>query len=375
MVASEGMIAGGGAIGGPRAREAAVDALVLQGLSGVGPKRFRQLVDRFGSPGAALVGGQEFDVVAGKRAASARRALSPSRRGAARALARRCAGAGIELLVYGAPEYPARLGDLPDPPSILFTIGRAELLAGPCVAVVGSRAATVYGRRVARALGAALASRGKCVVSGMAVGIDSEAHWGALPGATAAVLGSGTDVASPPRNAELHRKIRESGVVASEFPPGVRAEPHHFPRRNRIIAALATDVIVVEASRKSGALITVDHALDLGREVHAVPGPIDRPTSEGANRLIADGAGMILEAGLGEEWAPAAAMPAGEPNLQAALAAVPVGRPVTVEEVAQATGLPAEDVAAAVAVLELRGFLVPTRDGRVVRTPGGRATA
>lgn len=369
------MVAGGVAADRLDAWEAAAEALVLQGLAGVGPKRFRALVDQFGSPGAALAGGRDFDALAGRRGAAARRALSPSDRGAARALARQCAGAGMELLVYGAPEYPARLGDLPDPPSILFAIGRAELLAGPCVAVVGSRAATVYGRRVARGLGAALASRGKCVVSGMAIGIDAEAHRGALAGSTAAVLGSGADVASPPRNAELHRRICESGVVASEFPPGVRAEPHHFPRRNRIIAALATDVIVVEASRKSGALITVDHALDLGREVHAVPGPIDRPTSEGANRLIADGAGMILEAGLGDEWAPAAALPADEPHLRAALAAVPAGRPATVEEVAQTTGLPAEDVAAAVAVLELRGFLVPTRDGRVVRTPGSRATA
>lgn len=371
------MVAGGGGVAATdsRAAEAAVDALVLQGLPHVGPKGFRALVDRFGSPGAALAAGREFGAVAGERAAASRRKLSPADRRRARALAERCAGAGMRLLVYGAPEYPARLGDLPDPPPVLFAMGRPELLAGPCVAVVGSRAATVYGRRVARALGAALAARGKCVVSGMAIGIDSEAHWGALPGATAAVLGSGADVASPPRNAELCRKIRQAGVVASEFPPGARAEPHHFPRRNRIIAALATDVIVVEASRKSGALITVDHALDLGREVHAVPGPIDRATSAGTNRLIADGAGVILDAGLGDEWAPEAAALAGEPDLRAVLAAVPATRPVPVEEVARAVGLPEEDVAASVALLEIRGLLVPTRDGRVMRTPGRRATA
>ena len=371
------MVAPGAAAAGPRATAAdpTADALVLQGLASVGPKRFRELVDRFGSPGAALAGGdQEFGAVAGGRAMSARRNLSTTDWRDARELARRCAGKGMQLLVYGTPAYPAMLGDLPDPPSILFVAGRAELLAGPCVAVVGSRAATVYGRRVARELGAMLASRGKCVVSGMAMGVDAEAHRGALPGATAAVLGSGADVASPARNASLYREIRKSGVVASEFPPGVRAEPHHFPRRNRIIAALATDVIVVEASKKSGALITVDHALDLGREVHAVPGPVDRPTSEGTNRLIADGAEMILKIGGGGDFAPEAGALADEPDLQMILAALPATHPVTVEEAAVAAELPVEEVAASVALLEMRGFLTPTRDGRIMRTPGRRAT-
>lgn len=354
--------------------EATADALVLHGLAGVGPKRFRELVDRFGSAGAALnAGDQEFEAVAGHSAASARRGLSGAQWRKARAEAGRCADLGMELLVYGARAYPSRLCDLPDPPSVLYVAGRPELLAGPCVAVVGSRAATVYGRRVARGIGAMLAARGKCVVSGMAMGIDAEAHRGALPGATAAVLGSGADVASPPRNAGLYREIRKLGVVASEFPPGARAKAHHFPRRNRVIAALATDVIVVEASKKSGALITVDHALDLGREVHAVPGPIDRPTSEGTNRLIADGAGMILDIGLGDHFAPLAEALSGEPALQAVLAAVPDAHPVTIEEVAVTAELPVEKVAASVAVLEVRGLLTPTRDGRVMRTPGRRA--
>ena len=356
--------------------DAVADALVLLGLAGVGPKRFRELVDRFGSPGAALDGGdQEFAAVAGGKAAAARRNLSGAEWRGARGTARRCAGLGMELLVYGTQAYPPRLRDLPDPPSVLFVAGRSELLAGPCVAIVGSRAATVYGRRVARGLGAMLAARGTCVVSGMAMGIDAEAHRGALPTATAAVLGSGADVASPPRNAGLYREIRRSGVVASEFPPGVQAEAHHFPRRNRIIAALATDVIVVEASKKSGALITVDHALDLGREVHAVPGPIDRPTSEGTNQLIADGAEMILEIGPGDHFGTPVGALAGEPELQAILAAIPDARPVTVEEAAVAAELPLEEVAASVGLLEVRGFLTPTRDGRIMRTPGRRASA
>ena len=166
--------------------------------------------------------------------------------------------------MYGAPNYPASLGNLPDPPSVLYALGQIRCLRLPGVAVVGSRRATAYGRRVARQLGAFLVSQGRCVVSGMAMGIDAEAHRGALPGPTAAVLGSGADVVSPPRNAALYQKVLEHGIVVSEYPPGTRAEPHHFPRRNRIIAALANDVVIVEASRRSGALITAEIALKPG---------------------------------------------------------------------------------------------------------------
>ncbi len=200
------------------------------------------------------------------------------------------------------------------------------------------------------------------------MGIDEEAHRGALPDRTVAVLGSGADVVSPLRNAGLYRRILEGGAVVSEYPPGVQAKPHHFPRRNRIIAALATDVVIVEASRRSGALITADIALDLGREVHAVPGPIDRPNSEGTNRLIADGAGVVMNPTPADCF-PAETLPE-EPALRALLAVLP-GTPVTVEEAAAAARLPVEEVAASVTVLELRGFLTPTRDGRFMRTPGG----
>ena len=347
------------------------EALALQGLPGVGPARFRALVDHFGNPAAALAGStSEFAAVVGSAAVAARRDLSPARR-AARGLLRRCADAEIALLVYGAPDYPPALRDLCDPPPVLFALGRAELLRGPCVAVVGSRRATAYGRRISRQLGAYLAGQGRCVVSGMAMGIDAEAHRGALPGPTAAVLGSGVDIASPPRNAGLYRNILESGLVVSEYAPGVRAEPHHFPRRNRIIAALATDVIIVEASRRSGALITAGIALDLGREVHAVPGPIDRPTSEGTNRLLADGAGIIVDVGLDDGFAHAGSLPR-EPELRGLLEVLPAA-PVTVEEAALIAGLSVEEVATSLTVLEIRGFLTPTRDGRIMRTPGQRS--
>ena len=351
----------------PETTAEAVAALTLRGLPGVGPVRFRELVDRFGSPRAALAANAaDFVEVAGRRAEGKRRRGVPARH--AVEMTEQCAGEGIALLVYGANGYPPALRDLNAPPSLLYALGRTDLLRDPGVAVVGSRRATAYGRRIAGRLGASLAAQGRCVVSGMAMGIDAAAHRGALPGPTAAVLGSGVDVVSPPRNAALYRDIVESGVVVSEYAPGMKAEPHHFPVRNRIIAALARDVVIVEASQRSGALITAGLALDLGREVHAVPGPIDRPTSEGTNRLIADGAGVIVDAGLGDAVAHGAPAPV-EPELRELLAVIP-GAPVTVEEVALAAGRPVEEVATSVTVLEIRGYLTPTRDGRVMRTPG-----
>ena len=349
----------------------AAAALTLRGLPGVGHVRFRELVDRFGGPRAALAADPvEFAAVAGRQAEAQRRQGVPARH--ALEMVERCAEDGIALLVYGTAGYPPPLKNLSAPPSLIYALGTTDLLLEPGVAVVGSRRATAYGRRIARRLGSALAAQGRCVVSGMAMGVDAAAHRGALPGPTAAVLGSGVDVVSPPRNAALYREIVESGVVISEYPPGVTPEPHHFPVRNRIIAALASDVVIVEASRRSGALITAGQALDLGREVHAVPGPIDRPTSEGTNRLIADGAGVIVDAGLGDAVAPGAPPPV-EPELRELLAAIPEA-PVTVEEVALAVDRPVEEVATSVTVLEIRGHLVPTRDGRVMRTPGHAGT-
>ena len=348
------------------AAEAAA-VLTLRGLPGVGPVRLRELADRFGSPRAALASDPvDFAEVAGRRAEE-KRVRGVAARHALKVV-ERCAGRGIALLVYGTAGYPPALNDLSAPPSLLYALGRTDLLREPGVAVVGSRRATAYGRRIARQLGASLASRGRCVISGMAMGIDGAAHRGALPGPTAAVLGSGVDIVSPPRNAALYRDIVENGVVVSEYAPGVKPEPHHFPVRNRIIAALARDVVIVEASRRSGALITAGLALDLGREVHAVPGPIDRPTSEGTNRLLADGAGVIVDAGLGEAALHDVPLPV-EPELRALLAVIPAA-PVAVEEVALAADLPVEEVATSVTVLEIRGYLTPTRDGRVMRTPG-----
>ncbi|MEO8194852.1 MAG: DNA-processing protein DprA [Gemmatimonadales bacterium] len=200
--------------------------------------------------------------------------------------------AAIRVIACGSAGYPASLEDLPQPPSQLFAIGDLSAFDAPLVSIVGTREPTPYGLRTARALAGALARAGVNVVSGMARGIDSVAHRAALEGGqkTIAVLGTGVDVPYPVGHRELHRVIGERGLVISESGSGARAHKGVFPRRNRIIAALGKLTIVVEAGHKSGALNTASHALDLGRPVAAVPGPIDSPQSEGTNRLIRDGA-------------------------------------------------------------------------------------
>jgi DNA processing protein len=192
----------------------------------------------------------------------------------------------------GDAGYPTALLDRPDHPRTLWARGDVSLLARPCVAIVGTRRATPYAERVTRELARSLARAGACVVSGLARGVDAAAHRGALEanGATAAVLGTGLDVVFPRGHAELQRAIGEQGVVLSELAPDNAAHGGSFPRRNRIIAGLASVTIVVEAGIKSGALITAGFALDMGRTVAAVPGQIDVPQAQGSNELLRDGA-------------------------------------------------------------------------------------
>src|SRR5688572_15712640 len=196
----------------------------------------------------------------------------------------------------GDDHYPAALEDLEYPPRELHALGDASMLAAPSVSVVGTRRATAYGLRVTRAIAGDLARGGACIVSGMARGIDAAAHRAALDagGRTVAVMGTGIDVPYPTGHRALHEVLATRALVVSEYGPGVRAHKGAFPRRNRIIAALAPVTIVVEAGHRSGALNTARQAIDLGRVVGAVPGPIDSPESCGANELIRDGAVAIV---------------------------------------------------------------------------------
>ncbi|TVR61975.1 MAG: DNA-protecting protein DprA [Gemmatimonadales bacterium] len=211
-------------------------------------------------------------------------------------LLRWCRRQGIQVTGMGLPGYPPALRQLHDPPPVLFFLGRTDLLERDAVAVVGTRRASAPGRRFSENLGRELSSVGVPIVSGLALGIDAAAHRGALqgPGGTIAVLGTGVDRVHPPSHRRLQRAVVDGGgLLVSEFLPGEAARSHHFPRRNRILAALARAVVVVEAGRRSGAFITVDHALDLGLDIYAVPGPVEWEQCRGTNELLLDGAWLL----------------------------------------------------------------------------------
>ncbi|MGP3777461.1 DNA-processing protein DprA [Halanaerobium saccharolyticum] len=203
----------------------------------------------------------------------------------------------INYLTLYNQEYPARLKEIYDPPPVIFYKGVLNFQL-PAVAVIGSRNSTVYGRKIASRTASKLAEKGVNIISGLANGIDSTAHQGALAadcGITTAVLGNGFDYLYPSQNKLLSQKIIEKGLMLTEFNPAVAPRAKNFPRRNRIISGLADLILVVEAGKKSGTLITVDYALDQGKDIMAVPGNIDRPNSVGCNRLIKKGAAIFTQ--------------------------------------------------------------------------------
>ena len=269
----------------------------------------------------------------------------------------------VRFIAAGNTLFPAALLDLPSPPKALYTIGSLDTLRAPVVTVVGTRDATPYGERVTRELCSKLARGGACIASGLARGIDAVAHRAALAegGRTAAVLGTGVDVPYPAGHRELHTRIGERGVLISEFPPGRPAGRGSFPRRNRILAALGAATIVVEAGRKSGALITAEIALDLGRTVAAVPGPIDSPQSEGSNQLLRDGAIVVAStedalALVGLTMPPIARRDDFGANEQNILRELRRG-PADLDTLAARTSLPARECLAAVTLLEIAGAI------------------
>jgi DNA processing protein len=278
----------------------------------------------------------------------------------------------------GGPGYPPLLAELYDPPARLHLRGGpAAILARAGVAIVGARSCSSYGAQVARELARELAAAGLVVVSGLARGIDGEAHRGALEagGLTVAVLGCGIDRDYPRVHAELARRIAASGVVVSEYPAGVEPSPWRFPARNRIIAGLARATVVVEARERSGALITADFALELGREVFAVPGEITSGLSGGTNDLIRQGAAPLLGAedvfdALGIEQAPQVPPPDLSPAAEAVLDSLSSGA-LSLDEVSRAASVGAADVAVALTELELAG-LVGHADGHYRRTTAAR---
>lgn len=306
------------------------------------------------------------------RLAIAPDAMAAARERTPRALAE-ARRAGFEPVVWQDPRYPPLVAEIHDPPPVLWVRGRSEALAAPAVALVGARAASVQALETARSLGAGLARRGVAVVSGLARGVDSAAHRGALEadGVTIGVLGSGGDRMYPPEHGDLAADMARRGAVVTELAPGVGPLPEHFPLRNRIISGLVRALVVVEAAERSGSLITARLALEQGREVMAVPGPALSGRNRGAHALIRDGAKLvetpddILEElrGIGQ----LATESGGGCNVlleNELTVAMRPGEPCSVDDLSARTGLEPGPLLARLLELELAG--------RVARAGGGR---
>jgi DNA processing protein len=282
--------------------------------------------------------------------------------------------------------YPRRLFDLADAPLVLYVNGRPELLSSPSVAVVGARSATMAGTDNATAFSSYLSQHGWCIVSGLADGIDAAAHKGALlsgsnAGSTIAVMATGIDLVYPARNRSLAHEIAAYGALVTEFPLGMRALPYHFPKRNRLVAALAHGVLVVEAALKSGSLITARQANEMGREVFAIPGSIHSPLSRGCHALIRQGAKLVEsgqdileELGQGKLGLPRQAGPRNKVSSSAASNPVLVAMgfdPIDLDTLGALTGLGPGELASQLLELELQGLVAREEGGRFQqRAPG-----
>jgi DNA processing protein len=265
--------------------------LRLARSEGVGPRTFSGLLQRYGSAEAAL---DALPVLA--KAGGRRTPLKICPETDAIAEIERAHAIGAHLLLSCEDAFPALLAEVDPPPPVIYVLGQLSSLSTESVGIVGARNASAGGRRLAQDIAAGLGAHGFMVVSGLARGIDTAAHSGALEHGTIAVLAGGVDVVYPPENAKLHARVVESGAIISEMPPGFAPLASHFPRRNRIISGLSRGIVVVEAAIGSGSLITARHALEQNRDVFAVPGsPLD-PRSRGANDLIRQGATLVESA-------------------------------------------------------------------------------
>jgi DNA processing protein len=336
-------------------------------VKGIGPMKVRALLDHFGDLEAAW----RADAAELRQAGIDRRALNSLLRVRPQldldVELEKLMEQNITVLTWDDHRYPPRLLQIPDPPPVLYV--RGELIDEDewAVAVVGTRRASAYGKTVARRLVADLAVNHVTIVSGLARGIDGEAHRAALKvgGRTIAVLGCGLDLIYPPEHRNLALEILENGAIASEYPLGTRPEAGNFPPRNRIISGLSLGVLVVEAGLKSGALITADYAGDQGRDVFAIPGNLFVRSSVGTNRLIQDGAKLVTGAEdvleelnlimVAQQVEVRAAVPETEAE---ALLLEHLGlEPIHVDEISQRAGLAIADVTSNLALMELKGMV------------------
>ena len=354
---------------------AIADWIRLEGTAGVGCRTAKLLLDAFGSPGAIFRAGHAALAahVPAVQAAALCAPVSPELARQVELTLAWLSHPNHHLLTLHDADYPAALRHIPDPPLLLHLNGQRALLSQPMIAVVGSRNASTQGRANAQAFAESLSRAGLCVVSGMALGIDTAAHEGALrgPGSTIAVIGTGPDRVYPARNRALAHRIAGEGCILGEYALGTPPVASNFPRRNRIISGLAAGVLVVEAAAQSGSLITAQMAAEQGREVFALPGSIHSALAKGCHQLIREGAQLVetvdevLAAMRVSPLVQAAAPPAASGNdaLLAALGHDPVEADALLARLGREAGALAGELLA----LELAGQLERLPDGRVQR--------
>lgn len=360
----------------PPDSRAIADWIRLAGTAGVGCRTGRLLLDAFGSPAAIFRAGHAA-LAAHVAPAQAAALCAPVSSELARQIALTLdwlSGANRHLLTLHDADYPQSLRHIPDPPLLLYLHGQRALLSAPMIAVVGSRNASTQGRANAQAFAESLSHAGLCVVSGMALGIDTAAHEGALRGAgsTIAVIGTGADRVYPARNRALAHRIADQGCILSEYALGTPPVAGNFPRRNRIISGMAAGVLVVEAAAQSGSLITAQMAAEQGREVFALPGSIHSALAKGCHQLIREGAQLVetvddvLAALRVSPLVRQAAVPAA-PSGNGALLAALGHDPVEPDALLARLGADAGALAGELLALELAGLLERLPDGRVQR--------
>jgi len=346
-----------------------MDALLILNASGLSPRHQFALIEALGSAALALAAPDpDLLAVEGFSRAQVARIRATSRSVGPDSIRRLCDEHGVEPLAYTDPRYPPLLAHAGERTPLLFVQGTLEGRDDLSIAIVGTRKCTAYGLSMASKLSSDLARRGFTVVSGLAQGIDTEAHREALEagGRTIAVMASGADITFPSENRNLRRRIAQSGAVVTEYAFGTPPQRQRFPARNRLISALSLGVVVVEAPVRSGALITARLAGEQGREVFAVPGDATRPESRGANALIRDGAHLVefaedVVAGLGilltavpeRQKQPSTE---GLPQEQRAIVEALSYQPRHVDEIVNACGVPAAQVSAALMMLEMQGL-------------------
>lgn len=359
--------------------EERVAYLALSLIPGIGPGRLRNLIQSCGSPSGALAAPFAFLRAIPEMNQSAAAAVHSARIEAGYRVLDDLLRLGGQLLLPGDAAFPASLLTVDPPPAHLFAAGRIELLDRLVVAIVGSRDHTRYGADVCEALAGGAAAAGLVIVSGMARGLDAIAHHAALAagGGSIGVLGSGLGVVYPESNRRLYTLMARDGLLLTEAPPGERPHKGAFPKRNRLIAGLARTTVVVEAAVGSGALITADAALNQGKDVLAVPGPVTSPTSVGTNRLLRDGAAPVLDLDDLLSRYPevaAAAVPAPDPadtTPSGAVIALLRSGPRQADELAATLRLPTGQILAVLGVLEIQGMVLQ-RPGMIYALPRAR---